>query len=110
MNKVDEVPVPTFWLEEAINKCVNTDLRLDLGRNRKQVWLEPQKIANSHSNLEEEEQRLIILQRGRWCYLTFCMRKPTSPEVKRSLVAGITGVQPQIFMPFLFCVLCHHLQ
>lgn len=82
MNKVDEVPVLRFWLEEAINKCVNTDLRLDLGRNRKQVWLEPQKIANSHSNLEEEELRLIIIQRGRWCYLTFCTRKPTPPEVK----------------------------
>lgn len=63
MNKVDEVPVPTFWLEEAINKVSTQILRLDLGRNKKQVWLEPQKITNSHSNLEEEEQRLIIIQK-----------------------------------------------
>lgn len=30
--------VLTFWSGEAVNKLVNPDLRLDLGRNRKQVW------------------------------------------------------------------------
>lgn len=38
MNKTDEVPCPDVPVGETVPKPVSTDLGLNLGRNRKQVW------------------------------------------------------------------------
>lgn len=54
INRIDEVPCPgILWLREDLNKLVSPDLRLDLGRYRKQVWEKmaregpPEEVASS---------------------------------------------------------------
>lgn len=38
MTETDEIPCPDILGWGTVNKLVNTDLRPDLGRKRKQVW------------------------------------------------------------------------